>query len=373
MSRKELKDLLAKNEPAYSRIEDVVNLIVLKVVMFFNDDIDTAVAVLRKEFILEHATFADGDDLDPLGINMHRFSLSLLPEFHQRIEYRRFSSLKVQLELRTVLQHSWSEVKAVFDPNLREAGHSGRHANKLAQISYLLKTADDELVRIKEFFVREGTVALGEGKKSNEPVAKVPETVAPPPEPAVKSPGPASKGTTEPVTRSAEAELSVETRGVQEGILLDEPKQVLFMKAMEAFILDDSVVRGLDRTIADHYETKLVFKDRFVDSLVEIYLRIGIDSIGRIRDELVAHKQIVLAIMQHVFKDPEQPVVEFISKGASLLVLYYALLAETGNLGIIRKNLRDHAAIKGMSPEAFAIDLLNHYKKAIRKGDEEDL
>ncbi|MBF0346196.1 MAG: hypothetical protein HQL81_00885 [Magnetococcales bacterium] len=359
MSRNALKKIVAEDNQRYAHLEEIENLIVVRVVMFFNDDIDTAIDMLRKEFKMDLSTIHDGDDLDPFGINMHRFTITLLPELHDRLEYQKFASIKVQLELRSVLQHSWSEVKEFFDLRIRDVTPSGRHASKLAQISYLLKTADDELVRIKEMIMREGSVVGIESGKPSEPVAKVSEPVARVLEPVAK--------VSEPVARAVVVPDVPDRPGFAVSLPVDEQKQAQFMRSIEHFILDDQAVRSLDRAIADHYETKLVFKDHFVDALAGLFLRIAIDHEDRIREELVARKSIILSIMQHVFKDPTQESVDYICKGSALLVLYYALLAETGDIAIIKKNLKDQAALKGMTPEAFAMDLLSYYKKALKK------
>ncbi|MEO5331675.1 MAG: hypothetical protein H7839_06595 [Magnetococcus sp. YQC-5] len=333
MSRGALKKLLMEKGGYYSRLRDIENLITVRVVVYFSDDIDMAVSLVKKEFMLNDS-FLSGThspDQDRFGINARRFSIMLLPDQYGRVEYQRFVSLKAELEIRTVLQHSWSEVKGMFDVLINRMNVPGQNVNKLAQISYLLKMADDELVRIKEQILSQS------------------ERVRPDPMEMV-------------VNTPKETPLPPDTLP-----MVDPAQRAEFMQKIEQFILNDGLVRELDRAIADHYETKLVYKDNFVSSLADVYLRIAISREDRMREELVFHKNTILKMIRNIFGDPAKTTVSFIHKGSSLLVLYYVLLAKTGNIEIIKNNIKDYVALQGMSVDEFANNLLMYYNKASKK------
>ncbi|MBF0262006.1 MAG: hypothetical protein HQL97_09265, partial [Magnetococcales bacterium] len=152
MSRSSLKKFLTERGGYYSRLRDIENLITVRVVVYFSDDIDLAVTLINKEFALDDSfqPVSEIPDQDRFGINTRRFDIKLVTDQYARPEYQRFNGLKAELEIRTVLQHSWSEVKGIFDVLVGKSRLPGQNVNKLAQISYLLKMADEELVRIKD-------------------------------------------------------------------------------------------------------------------------------------------------------------------------------------------------------------------------------
>lgn len=334
MSRATLKKFLTERGGYYSRLRDIENLITVRVVVYFSDDIDLAVSLIHKEFALDDSfqPVTEMPDQDRFGLNTRRFDIKLLTDQYARPEYQRFNGLKAELEIRTVLQHSWSEVKGIFDMLVGRSRIPGQNVNKLAQISYLLKMADEELVRIKDQILQQNTLTNAQ-----------PSPFEPPP------------GMTPDLPQTLELKP------------VDPQKQADLATRLEAFILNDAVVRDMDRSIADHYETRLVYRDNFVTTLAEILVRLGLDREERLREELTANKPVILILMKNIFGDTSRSGVEFIHKGSSLLVLFYVLLAKTGNIEIIKKNVRAYISLKGLSVEDFANDLLTHYKKVIRK------
>ncbi|MBF0339860.1 MAG: hypothetical protein HQL95_02710 [Magnetococcales bacterium] len=342
MSRATLKKFLTERGGYYSRLRDIENLITVRVVVYFSDDIDLAVSLINKEFALDDSfqPILDVPDQDRFGINTRRFDIKLLPEQYTRPEYLRFVSLKSELEIRTVLQHSWSEVKGIFDALVGRSRIPGQNVNKLAQISYLLKMADEELVRIKDQILHQNAIANATNTTPYDGI-----------------------GTAPPV---------VEDPVLQELRPVDPDKQIAYAARLETFILNDAMIRDTDRSIADHYETKLLFRENFVMTLSEVFLRLGLDREERLREELTANKLVILAMMKTIFGDTSKSGVEFIHKGSSLLVLFYVLLAKTGNVEIIKKNVRNYISLKGISVDDFANDLLTHYKKTMRKAPDPD-
>ncbi|MBF0628093.1 MAG: hypothetical protein HQL91_07715 [Magnetococcales bacterium] len=354
MSRPTLKKMLTEKGGYYSRLRDIENLITVRVVVYFSDDIELAVSLISKEFALDDCfqPLHENPDQDRFGINTRRFDIKLLPEQYARPEYQRFGSLKAELEIRTVLQHSWSEVKGIFDMLLGRSRLPGQNVNKLAQISYLLKMADEELVRIKDQILHQNAMMAGTGM------------------PAVGVAGAVAAGPGLPVEPTIAAPL-VEATISQEPKPVDPQLQAAFATRLESFILNDAVVRDMDRAIADHYETRLVYRDNFVSSLSEVFLRLGLDREERLREELTAHKSVILVLMKNIFGDSSRTTpVELIHKGSSLLVLFYVLLARTGNVEIIKKNVRNYISLRGISVEEFANDLLLYYKKTVRRSPE---
>ncbi|MBF0295920.1 MAG: hypothetical protein HQL96_12090 [Magnetococcales bacterium] len=351
MSRGSLKKILMERGGFYNHLKDLGNVISVRVVVYFNSDVESAIALIRTAFVLNEVQEEDAareGGGEQFGILTRRFAIQFLPEYYERLEYQRFASIRARLEIRTVLQHSWSEMREIFDLMINRAKVPGHNLQKLAQISFLLKMADDELVRIKEQIMSQAGMAQ---PQTNVVAFGLPESSTPPPvQTAVAQPPP----------EEAPPAFQEETR-------IDERRRIFFVKKLEIFILNDPLIRELDRAIADHYETRLVYRESFVVSLTDVFLRIRVDDEERLREELAGNKAIILSLMKNIFGNTSRTALEFIHKGSSLLVLYYVLLARTGNFEIVKRNVKNYISLQGITLEAFANELLNHYRMAVAK------
>ncbi|MBF0448672.1 MAG: hypothetical protein HQL67_10770, partial [Magnetococcales bacterium] len=147
--------LLSKTGATYNTLDDIEDIISLKLVLNFHDDINLSISMVGREFLIEEFQLSKAEEKAQIhfGILMKRLSLMLPEEKYRQVEYERFASLRAELIIRTDLQNSWFDVKDIFDDIVKANHISGEEINKLAQVSYLLKMADDELCRIRSALI----------------------------------------------------------------------------------------------------------------------------------------------------------------------------------------------------------------------------
>ncbi len=347
MSRGDLRTRLLAKGAVYNDLNDIRDLLKITVVTYFHDDINLATSIIAREFDIEEIPLNELEEAaqNHFGILMKRHSL-LLPEGkYRQVEYERFAAIKTELKVRSALQHSWFRVKKVFDGIAASNNITETEINQLAQVSYLLKMADAELCRIKGSLLTKGPDPAATTMDSGDPEPLVREQP-----PAKRHPPPQRE------TTPAESE---------EFPPVDAVEHEKFLKEIEDFILNDRVVRASDRKIADFLNTTLVYDGDFVAAVTVIYTNMRLYSISSIKVLLDENRDVINKFMRHIYGDMSQSEHDNVKRGSSLLVLFYILIAQSGNLELIKKHIRNYSALENMSVDEFATDLLYYYRKSV--------
>jgi hypothetical protein len=360
MSRAMLRKKLVAKGAIYNSLSDINSLICLTVVTHFDDDINFAISVIKKEFFIEDIKLTDAEKAtqNHFGILMTRLSLMLPDTKYRHVEYERFSSIRAELNVRTALQDSWFKVKDVFDNLAEENNITTREIDQLAQISYLLKMADTELCRIKSSLQNQHDDSVDRTEATNDEGTNIQTK---------------DKNHAQAAAKQFNQTKNHAQKGISQSKKLDQNKHIetpdeedsKFLSEVEEFVLNDRVVRALDRNISDYFNTKLTYDEGFTHSLARIYINMQLESIGSIKVQLDEHRDVVSTMMKHIFGDMSEAQQANIHRGSSLLVLFYVLIAQTGNIEIVKRQIRDYTALENISADEFANDLLFYYRKSV--------
>lgn len=347
MTRGELRASLSQDIVLNNHFSEVEGVVSIRIVLMFHDDIALTVEILRREFFIEPLQLSHNESLehDRFGISINKFCLTLSDEKRGRLEYERFSSLKIALTIRSTFQNAWFGVKNNFEKMARSGMIGNGNINQLAQVSYLIKMADAELSRIR-FSLDESS----QKKQDPEPTARVVHETPERQERVVKN----------NMVKSKESPITTDNKPDFSEITLRT-----FRDSLETFILNDSTVRVLDRNISDYYDLVLKYNDDFVELLVRMYSNARIVKIDRIKEIVEKCELLVDKVMKHLYGElyPKSP--EFINKGTCLLVSYFILIAETGSVETIRRHVGSHLDRTGLSETEFSNKILLYYKEAI--------
>ncbi|MBF0194531.1 MAG: hypothetical protein HQL71_08220 [Magnetococcales bacterium] len=129
--------------------------------------------------------------------------------------------------------------------------------------------------------------------------------------------------------------------------------------------MNDNLVRELDRNISDHFDTSLTYNKEFAESLASIFKNMQLGNIDAIKSRLYGNRKIISTLMKHIFGDMTETQPTNVHRGSSLLILFYILIAETCNIEIIKRHIRDYTNLEGLTVDEFANDLLFYYKKSV--------
>lgn len=136
----------------YLGIEDLTDLLGIRVITYFSDDVDRAAKVLSGQFKIDLKNSVDKRKLldpDRFGYLSLHYIASLKGSRLSLPEYRRFANKKFEVQIRTVLQHAWAEIE--HDLGYKAEQSIPRDVRRsFSRIAGILELADDEFGRLRK-------------------------------------------------------------------------------------------------------------------------------------------------------------------------------------------------------------------------------
>ncbi|WP_323095302.1 hypothetical protein [Intrasporangium sp. YIM S08009] len=162
------KKLSARSD-RYAGLGDLHDILGLRIITYFSDQVDIAADLIRAEFSIDHSESANkGDALAPdrFGYRSQHFVGTLGKARASLAEYTRFAECRFEVQVRSILQHAWAEVEhdLGYKSPVSVSAHTRRRFSRLAG---MFEIADDEFVAIREEIARhiaEVNQAIGQGE-----------------------------------------------------------------------------------------------------------------------------------------------------------------------------------------------------------------
>ncbi|MDD5057599.1 MAG: hypothetical protein PHQ60_06980 [Sideroxydans sp.] len=151
-ARQSLARKISKPDKNYKSLADVTDLAAIRVTTYFADDVDRVAELIGKTFKIDEANSIDKRlslDPDRFGYQSIHFVAELGDGRYQFVEYKRFSKLKFEIQIRSVLQHAWAEIE--HDLGYKSAGGIPREIRRrFSRVAGLLELADAEFMAIRD-------------------------------------------------------------------------------------------------------------------------------------------------------------------------------------------------------------------------------
>lgn len=138
-SEKSLAGKLELKGAKYKTIEDVTDLVGLRVITFYTDEVDKVAAIAKRVFDIDWQESVDKrkHQLNAFGYNSLHYICRL-----------RQGGLRFELQMRTALQHVWSTIE-------HDIGYKGEvklpneYRRQFSRLAGMLELADDEFSRLR--------------------------------------------------------------------------------------------------------------------------------------------------------------------------------------------------------------------------------
>jgi ppGpp synthetase/RelA/SpoT-type nucleotidyltranferase len=150
--RKSATDKLCANSEKYTCLADLDDLLGVRVITYFPDQVDAVAAVVVPEFSTDPEKSVDKRailDPDRFGYLSMHYVVQLHPSRAKLAEYKRFASITFELQIRSILQHAWAEIQ-------HDLGYKTRQAiprdlqRRFTRLAGLLEIADCEFQAIRD-------------------------------------------------------------------------------------------------------------------------------------------------------------------------------------------------------------------------------
>ncbi|RQT33446.1 GTP pyrophosphokinase family protein [Burkholderia contaminans] len=152
-TRASLEEKLArKGEGRYKNIADVTDICGVRVITYFEGDVRRVCDILEREFDVDQENSIDKSqpaDPDRFGYRSVHFVVSHTEDRNALREYRRFLSFKVEIQIRSILQHAWAEIE--HDMGYKSADEVPTPVKRrFSRLAGLLELADEEFMTIRK-------------------------------------------------------------------------------------------------------------------------------------------------------------------------------------------------------------------------------
>lgn len=148
---KELNSFIEKIErKSYdSPFEDMEDLCGIRIICYYQKDILEIERIIKKEFNTFEISNKE-DNLDPsqFGYRSHHYIASIKKEWENTPNFRDLSTLKFELQVRTILMHAWAEIEHSLAYK-NEVQTPKQFRRKLFRISAKLEEADEQFEELK--------------------------------------------------------------------------------------------------------------------------------------------------------------------------------------------------------------------------------
>lgn len=150
---KEISSFLKKSEnPKYKSINDMTDLAGIRVITYVEDSIPKICKIIEDNFTIDTANSLDKSDdlgLDKVGYKSVHYVGSLSESRIKLTENKKFKNLKFEIQVRTILQHSWAEIE--HDRNYKFGGElPTKIQRRFKLLAGLLELADNEFNSISQ-------------------------------------------------------------------------------------------------------------------------------------------------------------------------------------------------------------------------------
>ncbi|EOG8149201.1 GTP pyrophosphokinase family protein [Citrobacter werkmanii] len=136
----------------YDCIEDITDIIGIRIITHYSDDVDKIAKIIKREFTLDEKNSIDKRSTiepDRFGYLSLHYVISLSENRTDLTEYASYKNVKAEVQIRSILQHAWAEIE--HDIGYKSLnGLPNEIKRYFSRLAGLLEIADDEFIKIKE-------------------------------------------------------------------------------------------------------------------------------------------------------------------------------------------------------------------------------
>jgi putative GTP pyrophosphokinase len=150
-NRKSLAAKLEREGKKYSKLSQVTDVVGLRVITHFEDEVDRIGSLIEREFSVDYENSTDKRkvlDPDKFGYLSLHYICSLTAARLKLAEHRRCKGLVCEIQVRSILQHAWAEIE--HDLGYKAGASLPPHIRRrFSRLAGLLEVADAEFSQLR--------------------------------------------------------------------------------------------------------------------------------------------------------------------------------------------------------------------------------
>jgi|GEM_PF-242256 len=151
-SRESLVKKIDHTVNKYNHLCDITDIAALRIITYFEDDVDKIGIVIRNNFIIDKGNSIDkGEVLETnrFGYRSVHHVASLKKNMLKLEEFSRFKGLKLEIQVRSLLQHAWAEIEHDLGYKTKVSIPKNQR-RQFSRIAGLLEVADNEFISVRK-------------------------------------------------------------------------------------------------------------------------------------------------------------------------------------------------------------------------------
>jgi len=97
----------------YKRLDDITDQAALRIITYYEDELDKAAEIIKREFEIDRENSIDKREADPDHFGY--YALNYVCKHHPRrlldVEYKKFTDIRCEIQITSILRHAWSEIE----------------------------------------------------------------------------------------------------------------------------------------------------------------------------------------------------------------------------------------------------------------------
>lgn len=140
-------------ENEYTQISDIKDIVGVRIITYFNEDIDTILSYIRENLDVDEDNSPDfrkiREEKVDFGYLSSHLVISLGKHRSQNIEYAEISEIPCEIQVRSILQHSWAQIEhGLGYKSKKEVPDKFRR--KFLMVAAILENADNLFSELKQ-------------------------------------------------------------------------------------------------------------------------------------------------------------------------------------------------------------------------------
>ena len=148
--RSSLKNKIIRKSQKYKALNEITDIVGIRIITYFEDEVDQIATMIEEEFEVDQENSIDKRkvDSDKFGYRSLHYVASLKKDRTELAEYSNYEERKFEIQIRSILQHSWAEIE-------HDLGYKGEFEipstakRTFYRVAALLEQADIEFVKLK--------------------------------------------------------------------------------------------------------------------------------------------------------------------------------------------------------------------------------
>lgn len=137
----------------YDELSDLTDICGIRICTFYSDDVDKIASIIKQEFTVDTKNSIDkriAMEPDKFGYLSLHYIVSLTESRSNLTEYTHFKNIKFEIQIRTILQHTWAEIE--HDLGYKSTKGLPRDIQRdFSRLAGLLELADKEFLSIRTY------------------------------------------------------------------------------------------------------------------------------------------------------------------------------------------------------------------------------